>query len=105
VALITRARVMTDKIAASTLARLHAILHCYHIQPPEENLFHKDQRNWWLELALSPAKRTSLLCDLDVLDFAQQQVDRIETTLKRLAAEDQRVPLLVQLPGTYLLAG
>jgi transposase len=143
VALITRARVMTDKIAASTLARLHAkgllvgiwvppqevrelraliahrqkmthlatqaknrlhaILHRYHIQPPEGNPFHKDQRDWWLELALSPAKRTSLLCDLEVLDFAQQQITRIETTLKGLAAEDQRVPLLVQLPGIRLI--
>jgi transposase len=91
------------RLATQAKNRLHAILHCYHIQPPERNLFHKDQRNWWLELALSPAQRTSLLCDLDVLDFAQQQVDRIETTLKGLAAEDQRVPLLVQLPGISLI--
>jgi transposase len=143
VALITRSQVMTDKIAASILARLHAkgllvgiwvppkevqelraliahrnkmtrlatqaknrlhaILHRGHIQPPAGNLFHKDQRNWWLGLELSPAKRTSMLCDLDVLDFAQQQVEHIETALKSLAAEDQRVPILVQLPGISLI--
>ena len=143
VALITRAQVMTDKKAASILARLHAkgllvgiwvppkdvqelraliahrnkmtrlatqaknrlhaILHRGHIQPPEGNLFHEDQRDWWLELELSPAKRTSLLCDLEVLDFAQQQMARIETTLKELAAEDQRVPRLIQLPGFSLI--
>jgi transposase len=143
VALITRAQVMTDKIAASILARLHAkellvgiwvppkevqelralvahrnkmtrlatqaknrlhaILHRSHIQPPEGNLFHDDQRSWWLGLELSPAKQTSLLCDLDALDFANQQVERIETALKTLAAEDQRVPRLVQLPGISLI--
>ncbi len=143
VALITRAQVMTDKIAASILARLHAkgllvgiwvppkevqelraliahrnkmtrlatqaknrlhaILHRGRIQPPEGHLFHEDQRDWWLGLALSPAKRTSLLCDLEVLDFAQQQIARIETTLKGIAAEDQRVPQLVQLPGISLI--
>jgi transposase len=143
VALITRAQVMTDKIAASILARLHAkellvgiwvppkevqelraliahrnkmtrlatqaknrlhaILHRGHIQPPEGNLFHEDQHDWWLGLELSQAKQTSLLCDLDVLDFAQQQIKRIETALKTLAAEDQRVPLLVQLPGISLI--
>ena len=83
--------------------RLHAILHRGHIQPPEGNLFHEDQRDWWLGLELSQAKQTSLLCDLDVLDFAQQQIKRIETALKTLAAEDQRVPLLVQLPGIGLI--
>jgi hypothetical protein len=124
VALITRAQVMTDKIATSIKARLHAkgllvgiwvppkqvqelraliahhnkmtrlatqakkclhaILHRGRIQPPEGNLFHEDQRDWWLGLALRPAQRTSLLCDLEALDFAQQQVERIETTLKEL---------------------
>jgi len=143
VALITRAQVMTDKIAASILARLHAkellvgiwvppkevqelralvahrnkitrlatqaknrlhaILHRSHIQPPEGNLFHDDQRSWWLGLELSPAKQTSMLCDLDALDFSQQQVERIETALKVLAAEDERVPRLVQLPGISLI--
>jgi transposase len=143
VALITRAQVMTDKIAASILARLHAkgllvgiwvppkevqelraliahrnkmtrlatqaknrlhaILHRNRIQPPEGNLFHEDQRDWWLGLALSSAQRTSLLCDLEALDFAQRQVARIETTLKELAAEDERLPLLVQLPGISLI--
>jgi transposase len=143
VALITRAQVMTDQIAASILARrhakgllvgiwvppkevqelraliahrnkmtrlatqaknrLHAILHRNRIQLPEGNLFHEDQRDWWLGLALRPAQRTSLLCDLEALDFAQQQITRIETTLKTLAAEDQRLPLLVQLPGISLI--
>jgi hypothetical protein len=40
---------------------------------------------------------------LEALDFVHQQVARIETTLKELAAEDQCVPLLVQLPGISLI--
>lgn len=143
VALITRAQVMTDKIAASILARLlakgllvgiwvppmevrelraliahrskmtrlatqaknrlHAILHRSHIHPPEGNLFHSTQRDWWLSLPLSPTQNTSLLCDLDTLDFANQQIARIENALKILAAEDERVPRLLQLPGVNLI--
>ena len=91
------------RLATQAKNRLHAILHRGRIQPPEGNLFHEDQRDWWLGLELSPAKQTSLLCDLDALDFAQQQVVRIETTLKALAAEDQHVPQLVQLPGISLI--
>jgi hypothetical protein len=83
--------------------RLHAILHRYHIPPPEENLFHADQRPWWLELELSPTQKTSLRCDLEALDFAHQQVEHIETTLKALAAQDERLPRLVQLPGISLI--
>ncbi len=84
-ALIAHRNKMT-RLATQAKSRLHAILHRGHILPPEGNLFHQDQRDWWLGLELSPARQTSLLCDLDALDFAQQQVVNIETTLKVLAA-------------------
>jgi transposase len=100
VALIIRAQVMTDKIAAAHLARLlakgllngvwvppqdvrdrraivaqrqkmtrlstqaknrlHSLLHRHHLQPPEGNLFHADQRNWWLSLPVSPLEKVRL---------------------------------------------
>ncbi len=101
-ALIAHRSKMT-RLATQAKNRLHAILHRSHIQPPEGNLFHDDQRAWWLGLELSPARKTSLLCDLEMLDFANQQVERIETTLKALAAEDDRVPRLVQLQGINLI--
>jgi transposase len=143
VALITRAMVMTDKIAASILARLlakglltpvwvppsevrdlraliaqrtkmtrlstqaknrlHSTLHRRHCLLPEGDPFRPEQRSWWLALPLAPAEKSILLSDLDTLDFARKQITLIETTLKSLAAQDERVPVLVHLPGMNLI--
>lgn len=143
VALITRAQVMNDKIAASILARLlakgllvgiwvppqevrelraliaqrtkmtrmatqaknrlHAILHRHQILPPAGDLFLPGRRDWWLGLALDPAEKTNLLCDLDTLVFANQQVRQIEVTLKAMAAKDERATRLIHLPGVSMI--
>ena len=41
--------------------------------------------------------------DLATLDFAKDQKEELEKELGWLAAKDDRVPLLVQLPGVGLL--
>ena len=41
---------------------------------------------------------------LETLDFATRQRERYEAVLAQLAAEDERVPLLAQLPGIGLVA-
>jgi transposase len=143
IALITRAQVMTDKIAAVTLARLlakgllvgiwvppsevqqlraliaqrtkmtrlstqaknrlHSLLHQRHILPPEGDLFHPLQRKWWNELKLDTAERAILDCNLATLEFARQQAAQIETSLKVLGAQDERLTRLVHLPGISLI--
>ena len=139
VALITRAQVMTDKIAARTLARLHAVgllppvwvpppevrdhralvaqrskmlrlstqaknrlhavLHRHHILPPEGDPFRPGKHKWWLGLKVSALERVRVQSDLDVLVFAQTQIAHLEDALTALAAQDERVLLLVQIPG------
>jgi transposase len=139
VALITRAQVMTDKIAARTLAklhavgllppvwvpppevrdhralvaqrskmlrlstqaknRLHAVLHRHHILPPEGDPFRPGKHEWWLGLKVSALERVRVQSDLDVLVFAQTQIAHLEEALTALAAQDERVLLLVQIPG------
>lgn len=79
--------------------RLHALLHRHHVLPPAGQLFHPRNHDWWLALSLDPAERTNLLCDLDTLAFSGSQIERIEATLKALAARDARVTRLVHLPG------
>jgi transposase len=139
VALITRAQVMTDKIAARTLAklhaagllppvwvpplevrdhralvaqrskmlrlatqaknRLHAVLHRHHLLPPEGDPFTPGKHEWWLGLEVSALERARIRCDLDVLVFAQTQIAHLEEAMTALAAQDERVLLLVQVPG------
>ena len=143
VALITRAQVMTDKIAARTLARLHAVgllppvwvpppevrdhralvaqrskmvrlstqaknrlhavLHRHHLLPPEGDPFTPAKHEWWLGLEISALERARIQCDLDILVFAQTQIAHLEEAMIALAAQDERVLLLVQIPGIGLL--
>ncbi|MBN1315668.1 MAG: IS110 family transposase [Anaerolineales bacterium] len=143
VKLITRAQVITDKIAALILARLHAVgllppvwvppnevrdhrallaqrskmvrlrtqaknrlhalLHRHHILPIEGELFSPNARAWWLSLSISSLERVRVLSDLDTLSFAQSQVDLLEIALVEPAAQDERVILLVQLPGISII--
>lgn len=144
VALITRAQVMNDKIAARILARLHAagllpavwvppqavrdlralvaqrtkmtrlatqaknrlhaVLHRHHLSPPEGDPFAKEHQEWWADLPLSTAESSLVQSDLATLRFAQQQAQQLTAELTRLAAADERVPLLVQLPGIAIVA-
>jgi transposase len=144
VALITRARVMTDKIAARILARLHAagllppvwvppqevrdqrallaqrskmvrlstqaknrlhaVLHRHHLATPEGDPFAPARRTWWLDLPVTALERVRIQSDLDTLAFAQVQIASLEDTLAQLAAHDERVSLLIQLPGISLVS-
>lgn len=143
VKLITQAQVMTDKIAASRLAhlhavgllppvwvpplavrdhralvaqrtkmtrlstqaknRLHAVLHRHHLPPTAGQLFTPEKRDWWLGLPVSALERVRIQCDLDTLAFAQSQLALLEDALVVLAAQDERVILLIQLPGIGLI--
>ena len=91
------------RLATQSKNRLHAILHRHHILPPPGDIFHPGKRGFWLGLELSPAERTNLLCNLDALSFANEQVKNIESTLKVLAAQDERVTHLVHLPGFSMI--
>lgn len=144
VALITRAQVMTDKIAARILARLHAAgllpgvwvpapevrdlraliahrakmvrlstqaknrlhstLHRYHLAGPAGDPFAPAQRHWWRDLPVTTLEQVRIQSDLDTLAFAQAQIKTLEATLATLAAQDARIPLLVQLPGLNLVS-
>jgi transposase len=142
--LIVRAQVMTDKIAARTLAylhakgmlvsiwvppleirdlrailaqrrkmtrlatqaknRLHAVLHRHYLALPEGDPFAPEKREWWLALPVRPLEQVRIEGDLDTLAFARAQVAHLEKVITALAAQEERVPLLVQLPGISIIA-
>lgn len=91
------------RLSTQAKNRLHAVIHRHHLVPPESGLFSSASRDWWLDLDLSPAEGARILSDLDTLDFAQGQVARFEKALATVAAGDDRVLLLVQLPGVGLV--
>jgi transposase len=93
-----------SQLSATAKQRLHAILHRHRIVPEESvEIFHPDSRPWWNLLHVSLAENTCMNTDLNTLAFAQSQKKGIEAALGEWAAKDERIPLLVQLPGVGLL--
>lgn len=98
-------RTKMSKLVTQAKNRLQSLLHRYHILPPEGlELYAPDVRAWWLLLPLTPLEKVRVQCDLDTLAFAKDQVARLEQAIAAQAAADERVPLLIQLPGIGLLS-
>jgi len=101
-ALIAQRSKMT-RLSTQAKNRLHSILQRHHMSPPDGNPFIQDERSWWLELPISYLEKVNLQSDLDTLNFAEKQVEELVVALKCLAAKDERVTRLVQLPGISII--
>ena len=98
-------RVKMAKLVTQAKNRLQALLHRYHIVPPDGlDIYAADVRNWWLLLPVTSMEKVRVQCDLDTLAFAKGQVSQLEQAIAERAANDERVPLLIQLPGIGLLS-
>jgi transposase len=91
-------------VRLSTMAknRLHSLLHRNHLVSPSKP-FSPERREWWNNLALYETEQIMVSSDLDTLEFAQKQIEKIEECLKQESAQDPRIPLLIQLPGVAML--
>jgi transposase len=102
-ALVAQRRKMSG-LASKAKCRLQAVQHRLRITPPRGlDLYGPEAQAWWRSLPVSSLERFRLGSDLDTLTFAKAQVQSLEVVLAAVAAEDERVPLLVQLPGFGLL--
>lgn len=92
------------RLSTQAKNRLHSVLHRHHLAPPEgKNLFAPEQQAWWLALPVSATERTRIRSDLATLTFAQQQIAGLEDGFVTEAAQDARMPLLIQLAGISLI--
>jgi transposase len=91
------------KLASIAKNRMHNALHRHHLVPPAGHIFAAKNRAWWEQVTLPLAEKCILLSDLATLDFAQAQIQLLETELGKIAVQDARLPLLVQLPGFGML--
>ncbi|HVN54235.1 MAG TPA: IS110 family transposase [Anaerolineaceae bacterium] len=82
---------------------LQDILYRYSIPLPEGPLFDTAQRPWWDKLPLSKLEHVRITSNLAALDFAQEQIDLIETHMAAWAAQDERVSRLFELSGIGLV--
>jgi transposase len=91
------------RLSVQARNRLHAVLHRSHFSPPEGSPFAPELREWWLSLPVSVVEQARIRVDLDTLEFARRQVDYLRDALTKLGTQDDRLPLLVQLPGIGLI--
>ncbi len=88
------------RLSTQAKCRLQSLLHRYHFDPPpKRDPYTLPMRAWWEALPVEPLEAFRLQSDLDTVAFAQAQKGRIEACLARFAAQDERVPLLAQIPG------
>jgi len=93
------------RLATQAKNRLHALLHRRNFGWPEQGgLFGPENRCWWEQLPLSPLAKARMQSDWATLEFAQSQVKALEESFKAVAGQDERVALLVQLPGVGLVS-
>jgi transposase len=97
----------TKFIRLSTQAknRLNAALQRHHLALPDGSPFAAANRAWWLGLPVSASERARLQSDLETLAFPEQQIARLTTALTAEAAQDERLPLLLQLAGFGVING
>ena len=97
-------RVKFTRLSTQAQNRLHAVLHRHHLPLPESGSpFTPANRAWWQQLPVSASEQARLQADLATLDFAEQQIARLTQALASDNAQDERVPLLIQLPGFSLV--
>lgn len=100
---LTAQRDKMRRLSTTAKNRLQNVLHRHHIVPPKGHVFAAKNLAFWENLELSRVEKSVLLSDLATLEFANKQKDTLEKELGVLAAQDERVPLLIQLPGIGLL--
>jgi transposase len=102
--ILTSQRRKMGRLGATAKNRLHAVLHRHHIIPPAGfELFHPNLKAWWEGLKVSPLEKVRLQSDLATLEFAQGQKALLEEEMGKVAAQDERIPLLIQVPGIAML--
>jgi transposase len=96
--LVAQRKKMTG-LATQAKNRLHAVLQRHHLLPPEGNPFHESQQAWWLTLAVGKLEHLNLQSDLETLQFAQKQQDRLTSLMEEIANQNELITRLLHLPG------
>ncbi|MGB9301269.1 MAG: IS110 family transposase [Anaerolineae bacterium] len=84
--------------------RIHAILHRQQLRSPYSNLFSRAGRAWLGKLELPELEKLLLRQNLELLNSSEEALAEVDQLLARLAQEDHRVPILMQIPGISIFS-
>lgn len=96
-----RSSLQSSRIAIKS--RIHAVLAQGLIHPPMTTLFSKAGLSWLRGLDLDEPQRRSIDSDLRLLEGVEAEVRALDQVLANKSAGDERVKLLVTLPGVDLV--
>lgn len=93
--LVAQRRKMTN-LATQAKNRLHAVLQRHHLLLPQGNPFGVSNQEWWQSLLIGKLEKLNLQSDLETLQFAERQVDRMTEIMEGMAAEQEPIGRLCQ---------
>jgi transposase len=96
--LVAQRQKMT-RLATQAKNRLHAVIQRHHLKPPAGNLFAKSKNGWWQALPLGKLEKMNLQSDLETLQFAEKQEERLQAEMTGIAAENEEIGRLLHLAG------
>jgi len=96
--LVAQRQKMT-RLATQAKNRLHAVIQRHHLQPPAGNPFAKSRNGWWQALPLGKLEKMNLQSDLETLQFAEQQEERLQEEMTGIAAENEELGRLLHISG------
>lgn len=79
--------------------RIHAILHRHQIRSPYRDLFTCAGRAWLQRIDLPEVEKLLTRQNLQLLKTTEEALAEMDQLLARLAQDDERVPILMQIPG------
>ncbi len=88
---------------AITKNRLQSILHKHKIEAPTKKPFAEKLHDWWLALPLSPVEHLTVRQGLESMAFHIAHIAELEHIMARELLADERLPLLIQVPGIGLV--
>jgi transposase len=96
--LVAQRKKMTG-LATQAKNRLQAVLQRHHLVPPQGNLYQQEQSAWWLSLPLGKLEKLNVQSDLETLQFAEGQRERLTTLMEEITSQEEQVTRLLQISG------
>jgi transposase len=96
--LVAQRKKMTN-MATQAKNRLHAVLQRHHLVLPAGNPFGASRQEWWQSLPIGKLEKLNLQSDLETLQFAQKQVNRMTEVMEGMVAEQEPIGRLLHLAG------